>query len=91
MLNVEVSTENVCKKLKELRADKAPGPDELFLQFLKEVALEISAPLSAIMRRSLATGHVPNEWKQANVCPIFKKGSKALASNYRPVTALQDI
>ena len=51
------------KRLKGVRADKVPGPAELFQQFLKEVAVVISAPLTAIMRQSLATGHVPNEWK----------------------------
>ena len=29
---------------------------------------------------------VPEEWRQANVIPIFKKGSKAAPSNYRPVS-----
>ena len=75
----------------ELRSDKAPGLDELFSQFLKGVAVDISAPLSAIMKRSLATGHVPHEWKQANVCPIFKKGNKGWASNYRPVSLTSQI
>ena len=83
MLNVEGSTENVYKKLKQLRTDKEPGPEEVFSQYLKEVAVEISAPLSAIMRRPLR--------KQVNVCPIFKKGSKALASNYRRVSLTSQI
>ena len=31
-------------------------------------------------------GDVPNEWREANVTPLFKKGSKLAASNYRPVS-----
>ena len=31
-------------------------------------------------------GEVPTDWRQANVIPIFKKGEKYLASNYRPVS-----
>ena len=27
-------------------------------------------------------------WKQANVCPIFKKGDQADPSNYRPVSRI---
>ena len=29
---------------------------------------------------------VPEEWRKANVVPIFKKGDHAAASNYRPVS-----
>ena len=29
---------------------------------------------------------MPEDWRQANVAPVFKKGSKAEAGNYRPVS-----
>ena len=32
-----------------------------------------------------AGGTVPHEWKHANVVPIFKKGNRCKAENYRPV------
>ncbi|CAJ0941091.1 unnamed protein product, partial [Ranitomeya imitator] len=32
----------------------------------------------------LATGSVPQDWRIANVVPIFKKGSKSEPGNYRP-------
>ena len=32
---------------------------------------------------SLARGDVPDEWRQANVSPVFKKGEKYDAANYR--------
>ena len=31
-------------------------------------------------------GEVPQDWKLANVTPIFKKGKKSSVSNYRPVS-----
>ena len=36
--------------------------------------------------RILDTGEIPEEWSLANICPFFKKGDRALASNYRPVS-----
>ena len=35
---------------------------------------------------SLNTGLVPQDWKEAGVSPLFKKGSKSLPENYRPVS-----
>ena len=36
--------------------------------------------------RSLEEGVVPEDWKRANICPIFKAGSRMSAGNYRPVS-----
>ena len=35
---------------------------------------------------SLKEGIVPGEWKEANVTPLFKKGSRSKTENYRPVS-----
>ena len=32
------------------------------------------------------SGEIPKEWSLANMCPLFKKGDRSLASNYRPVS-----
>ena len=31
-------------------------------------------------------GLYPNKWKKSNVCPIHKKESKNLLTNYRPIS-----
>ena len=33
-----------------------------------------------------ALGNVPDDWRQANVAPVFKKGEKYDPANYRPVS-----
>ena len=45
-------------------------------------------PLNIIYNRSLREGEVPNDWRDANVSPIFKSGrpSRAVPGNYRPVS-----
>ena len=52
----------------------------------KEIAEEISVPLAIMFNLSLHEGIVPDEWKHANVVPIFKKGNRCKAGNYRPVS-----
>ena len=53
---------------------------------LKECSNEISPILALIFNESLAGGDVPDEWRQANVPPVFKKGEKCMAASYRPVS-----
>ena len=53
---------------------------------LKELNDVIRYPLKLILNKSLATGVVSDDFKVANVTPIFKKGDKSLPSNYRPIS-----
>ena len=53
--------------------------------------MKIFAPLSATINQLLAMGHGPKERKQAKVLPNIKKGSKTLASNYRPISLTSQI
>ncbi|EFO92064.1 hypothetical protein CRE_13098 [Caenorhabditis remanei] len=61
-------------------------PDELPALFLKKVATSIALPLSLIFNESLKTGAIPSLWKEAIILPLFKKGSRSDASNYRPIS-----
>jgi len=53
---------------------------------LRELADVIADPLSITFERSWRTGEVPEDWRKANVIPIFKKGKKKDPENYRPVS-----
>jgi hypothetical protein len=73
-------------RLEKLDVNKAIGPDGIHSRVLKECAEAMSTPLTIIFQRSHIEGRAPKLFKQANVSPIFKKGCKATASNYRPIS-----
>ena len=58
---------------------------------VKEIVEEICHALTIIFRKSLDQGVIPEDWRIANVSPIFKKGSRGKASNYRPVSLTSQV
>ncbi len=42
--------------------------------------------MSIVFSKSIRKGTIPDKWREATVIPIFKKGSKGEAGNYRPVS-----
>ena len=86
MGKITVDPNGVIKLLKNLKIHKASGPDSLSARVLKECSSEIAPILALIYNESLAQGTVPDDWRQANVVPIFKKVEKYDAANYRPVS-----
>ena len=69
-----------------LDAHKSMGPDRMHPRVLRELADAIAELLSIIFERSWRTGEVPEDWRKANVNPVFKKGKKEDPGNYRPVS-----
>ena len=78
--------EKVKKKLTDLKPSSAPGPDGVWTKVLHQLADSLAFPLSIIFSKLFQEGYVPEIWRKANVCPIFKKGVKGDPANYRPIS-----
>ena len=83
-----ISEEFVFKELCQLNAQKSTGIDKISPIFLKDGANEIKGAITFIINLSIDTNSVPDEMKFAKVKPLFKKGSRLDAGNYRPVSIL---
>ncbi|KAK4819386.1 hypothetical protein QYF61_003657 [Mycteria americana] len=81
-----IQGEMVSDLLHHLDTHKSMGPDEIHPRVLKELAEELTKPLSIIYQQSWLTGEVPADWRLANVTPTFRKGQKDDPGNYRPVS-----
>jgi hypothetical protein len=83
---VIVTHKLVREKIRNLRPSSAAGPDSIGPLLLQELQEELVPALVLIFRCSIQHGEVPDDWKKANVTPIFKKGAKSDPGNNRPVS-----
>jgi hypothetical protein len=86
MADIVIKREGITKKLRSIKSNKSPGPKEIPVRVLKELAPQIAPYLEAIFIKSLSEGKVPHDWKIANVTPIFKEGNRQDPGNYRPIS-----
>ena len=83
---LHISENGIFMLLDRIYVSKSSGPDKLLGKLLQSLAKEITPVVHFIFTQSRCTGELPTEWTQANVAPIFKKGSKLQVVNYRPVS-----
>jgi hypothetical protein len=88
LTSLQVDHDMVRKLLVGLDANKALGPDKIPTKVLKECASEVAESLTYLFNKSLQLGLFPTPWKDANVCPVYKKGRKKDIRNYRPISLL---
>ena len=84
MLQFSIGVEGVKKLQQDLDIHKATGPDNIPTRLLKDYADKMAPILTLIYQASLP--EVPDDWREANVTPIFKKGDHRNPANYRPIS-----
>ena len=77
--------------ISSLRNGKAAGPNSIPTSVLKHLNKEISIILSNLFNLSISSGFFPDILKTSSVLPLFKKGSKLICGNYRPISLLSNI
>ena len=86
-----LTPELVAKKIKAMEDNKSHGVDGIPPNLLMETVEKISIPLGRVFNLSLKEGVVLFEGKEANIIPLFKKGSINKSENYRWVRLISVI
>ena len=82
-----ISVDVTLLALRRVKTNKATGPDNIPAWVLKDHAIILAAPLTAIFNSSLREGVIPNEWKMANVIPLPKtKPIISVETDIRPIS-----
>jgi len=90
---INITSHGVMRLLASIDPKKSPGPDNIPNVFLKNFKVPISKYFALIFNYSLRSCQIPNDWKCANVSPLFKSGSdsRLSVSNYRPISLTPQI
>ena len=83
---LHITVEMLLKKLKELNEYKSCGPNQLHPRLLIELADHIALPITLLFNITMKQGVLPNDWRRAFISPVYKKGSRHLPENYRPIS-----
>ena len=86
--SIQIHQDGVIQLMQQLDYSKAYGPDEIPGCLLKETATELSSPLTLIFQASLKQGQLPDDWKHANITPVFKREHSHLLQNTGPYLLL---
>ena len=90
-LNVPITVEEIRKGIKELKNGTSAGPDLILNEFLKRGTNGLLQYLLNLYNKLFEIGYFPENWSEGYIVPIFKKGDKEEASNYRGIALLSTV
>ncbi|KAK0150407.1 Craniofacial development protein 2 [Merluccius polli] len=83
-----ISGAEVADVVRKLLGGRAPGVDEVRLEFLKALDVVGLSWLTRLCSIAWTSGAVPLDWQTGVVVPLFKKGDQRVCSNYRGIILL---
>ena len=87
----KVSYEDIIKEIQNLDASKACQDTDVPTKIIKNNSDIFGDFIYQNFNEAIDTDIFPNVLKNANVSPVFKKGSRTCETNYRPVSILSNI
>ena len=83
--DVTISGEELMNTLLKFNKSSGSGPDQVPALYIVNCAKYLLDPILHIFNSSLASGVFPSAWKSSFIRPIYRKGSRHVVQNYRPV------
>ncbi|KAL1447418.1 hypothetical protein WDU94_003530 [Cyamophila willieti] len=83
-----ITTDEVWKVMRKMKNGKSPGEDGVSIDILKEAGNEFYNLMANLFNKCILMCDIPDDWKNALMILIHKKGDKKDIGNYRPISLL---
>lgn len=87
----KIITSEVKKAIETQKDDKAPGPDGISNEMLKQSKDVMIPVLTDIFNDIISTEIIPHQWLESNIILLYKKGDKYDIANYRPISLMSNL
>ncbi|UYV74309.1 hypothetical protein LAZ67_11002975 [Cordylochernes scorpioides] len=91
ILDPEITSEEIGRAIRDLKNNKASGPDDIPNEIIKVLPDSYMGLLEQFYNRALIMGHYPTIWTKSIIHPIFKSGDKDNPSNYRGIALISNL
>ena len=72
----EISPDELEHTIHQLKQEKAPGPDNIIPDMLKDARPPILEPLANLFTECLKQNKIPKSWKNAIIILLHKRGDQ---------------
>ena len=86
--SIEPDEIEITKQIKKLKNNKASGEDGIIAEHLKAAGPNTVKEITQIIRHIWQTERIPDDWKNALIHPLHKKGDRTDVNNYRGISLL---
>ena len=89
--DIRFSPEDIIDAIDEIDTNSSTTDNDIPVLVLKECKTILSYPIYLIWQTSFQNGIIPSDLKAQVITPVFKKGDKSDAGNYRPISLTSHI
>ena len=88
ILNCDFTSTEIISCIKEMASGKSPGSDGITMEMIKSFTQNLVPFLVELFNTILHSGNYPQQWREAIICPLHKKGTIHDPQNYSGISLL---
>ena len=86
MESFEITFLDILQAVNDSKDKITRTPELIPTYFIKRTISSLLHPLYMLFNFTLNENVIPSQWKKAIIVPVFKKGNRSKADNYRPIS-----